>query len=190
MQMSDRRDGVPPPDASSDATSEALESVYEDLRQLARRYVRYDAEGQTLQPTALAHEAYLRLARRQDISSMESPHFVRLAARAMKSVIVDHARHSMAAKRGGGAKRVNLDLASITRDDARPHVDLLALDEALEQLTEHAPRLATVVELRFFGGLTIEETATVLRVSERTVRRDWQLACAWLKLEVQGKGGP
>lgn len=155
--------------------------VYQELRLAADRVLRREASGHTLQPTALVHEAYLKLAS-GPVASQNRAHFLGIAARAMRQVLVDHARRRRAAKRGGGEAAVSLSEAdgalNIQSDD------ILALDEALERLGEQNPRLRQVVELRFFGGLTEEETAETLGVTARTVQRDWAKARAWLYKEL------
>lgn len=155
--------------------------VYQELRDAADRVLRREARGHTLQPTALVHEAYLKLAG-GPIGSENRAHFLGIAARAMRQVLVDHARRRRAAKRGGGETAVSLSEADGKWD--LQSEDLLALDEALERLAAHSDRLRQVVELRFFGGLTEEEAATVLGVTSRTVQRDWAKARAWLHKEL------
>ncbi|HKE00262.1 MAG TPA: sigma-70 family RNA polymerase sigma factor [Planctomycetota bacterium] len=160
------------------AAADLFPLVYEELRRAAQRVLGGGADRQTLQPTALVHEAYLRLVD-HTLSGFEGrDHFVRTAVRAMRQILVDHARARRSGKRGGGAARLPLDEAvdSIEVDA----IDLVALDEALGRLAAHDERLARTVELRFFGGLTIEETARLLGVSTPTVERDWRFARSWL----------
>ncbi len=160
-----------------------LPLLYEELRAQARRQMRQEGPGHTLQTTALVHEAYLRLAGRR--SGWESKaHFVRVAAQAMRRVLIDHARRKRADKRGGERTREPLDQVTEVMEEVSS--DLLAVDEALEKLSEIDERMAQVVEVRFFGGLTVEETARVMGVSPGTVKNDWTLAKAWLKAEVTG----
>lgn len=160
--------------------------VYQELRRLAGRYLAHETPGQTLQPTALVHEAYLRLARQRRAPWQDRAHFFRVAAKMMRRVLVDHYRGRHAQKRGDGVARITLvdDLAS-----AGPQsVDLLELDAALERLAALDPQQATIVELRFFAGLTVEETAAALGISTPTVKRHWALARAWLLLALSGQG--
>jgi RNA polymerase sigma factor (TIGR02999 family) len=161
--------------------------VYEELRRLARSYLRNERPDHTLQATALVHEAYLRL---QDVSGIEWKHrgqFVALAAQMMRRILVDYARKQAAEKRGGG--EIKLSLSRAERTPVRRDMDLVALDEALMRLVEEYPRQAQVVELLFFGGLSAQETAEVLsasgvEISLRTVERDWRFARAWLHQEI------
>jgi RNA polymerase sigma-70 factor (ECF subfamily) len=163
--------------------------VYDELRGLARRYLARELPGHTLQPTALVHEAFLRLAGASEIPWQDRAHFVGVAARAMRQVLVSHAVRRKAAKRGGGWTRIPLDDAVALFES--PSIDIVALDRALEELSAVDPRQCRVVELRFFGGLTVAEVAKVLRVSPRTVEREWTFARAWLrrKITVNGREG-
>ena len=156
-----------------------------ELHQIARRYMADQRPGHTLQSTALLNEAYLRLvdARRADWN--DRSHFLAACSLIMRRVLVDHARARKAAKRGGGA---DLPLEEAWVSSPEPNVDLVALDEALDNLAKHDPRKAKIVELRFFGGLRVEETAAALAVSEETVLRDWRLARAWLARELSREG--
>ena len=155
-----------------------LVSIYDDLRDLAKQYLSRQPRDHTLQPTALVHEVYLRLGNNGRVNGLDEAEFFLVAARAMRSVLVDHARRRKALKRGGEAKRLPLDeaIASYTERSS----DLLALDEALSRLAEIDPELARVIDLRFFGGMTECETAEVLGVSARTIRRSWRIARLWL----------
>jgi RNA polymerase sigma factor (TIGR02999 family) len=164
------------------AVRELAPVVYEELRALARRYLPPNKPGATLQPTALVHEAFLRLIEQDHIDYQSRAHFLAAAAVAMRSVLADHARASGAAKRGGGWCRITLDRAVALRSERE--VDLVALDEALNRLSELKTRAAQIVELRFFGGMSVEEVATFLGVSERTVKDDWRTARAWLRAEL------
>jgi len=162
--------------------------VYTQLRAQARRYMRDERSGLTMQTTVLVHEAYLRLTRAEDVDWHDRVHFFALSAQIMRRILVDAARKRAAAKRGGGALRV--DHSSAVDLDQFPTADsdaasLCALDDALESLAQIDPRRAKVIELRFFGGLSVEETADVLEVSSQTVMRDWRLARAWLARELQ-----
>jgi len=170
----------------------ALESltplVYTELRRMARRSMRREDPGHTLQPTALVNEAYLRLVDIAQVRWQDRAHFFAVAAQTMRRILVDGARARTAGKRGGGAVHVNLD-ESI---DALPDrgSQLVALDDALEALTRLDPRKAKVIEMRFFGGLSVEETAEVLRISPDTVMRDWKMARAWLMRELAAPRRP
>lgn len=165
-------------DADRQAIEDLLPLVYQELRQLAGAYLRADRPGQTLQPTALVHEAYLRLTRSGDPGWDGKHHFFGAAANAMRQIIVDHARKRLAAKRGGGWRRVQTEQNSMCLG-ASPE-DVVALNDALATLEAKQPRLSQVVVLRYFGGLSEEDAAGVLGVSARTVRRDWVLAKAFL----------
>ena len=161
------------------------ELVYQELRRIARRYMRSARDGNTLQTTALVNEAYLRLADVKNIDWQQRAHFFALSAELMRRILVDAARLRFAGKRGGGIVKINLDEAPVISPE--PDRFILALDEALGTLAELAPRQARVVELRYFGGLSEEEAAAVLKTSPRTVRRDWQFAKAWLKRDLTGR---
>jgi len=158
--------------------------VYEELRHQATRYLRRERPGHTLQTTALIHEAYLRLIDAKDVNWQSRAHFFAIAANLMRRVLVEHARRRDSDKRGGSQVRVQLDEALAVADET--DVDLLAIDEALNRLTTIDPQQARVVELRFFSGLTVEETAAALGVSPKTVKRDWSVARAWLRREIGG----
>lgn len=168
------------PFAQSDAL---LGLVYDELRRQARRYLRSERGGHTLQTTALVHEAYLKLARQEDLVWQNRSHFFAIAARLMRQILIDHARTKQRAKRGGAGYDVSIEKA-LTVADGTTDFDLLALDEALTRLDAKEKLLAKIVELRFFSGLSVEETAEVLGVSESTVKRDWQMAKAWLRREL------
>ena len=161
--------------------------VEADLRRLARRQMAKERAGHTLQTTALVNEAYLRLVERPRKRLRNRPHFFALAARLMRHVLVDHARAKTNLKRGAGFRRVSLSDASI--GSPLQHRDVLTLDDALRALAAIDPRRGKVVELRFFGGLTVEETAHALGISVQTVMRDWKLARVWLRRELQRAGG-
>ena len=157
--------------------------VYEELRRLAHRHLAREAAGRTLGTTELVHEAYLRLVDQTRVSWTGRAHFLAVAATAMRRILVDHARrHNV--KRGAGAEHVSLEADALMCPDRAD--DFVSLDEALTALAERAPRKAKVVELRFFGGLSVEETAEVLRVSPITVMREWKSAKAWLYRELAG----
>ncbi|MGV3518095.1 MAG: sigma-70 family RNA polymerase sigma factor [Luteitalea sp.] len=170
------------------AAAELFPIVYEELRRLAASALRRERTDHTLQPTALVHEAFLRLAETPGASWENRAHFVAVAARVMRRVLVDHARGRNALKRGNGEIRVPLDdvdVAAVGQD-----VDLVALDDALARLATLDERQARIVELRFFGGLSVPETAALIGASERTVKRDWQVARAWLTRELSSSAGP
>ena len=157
--------------------------VYDELRRLARRHLARE-RGESLQPTALVHEAYLRLLDQRSVNWQNRAHFFAIAARLMRRILIDHARRRVAERRGGGAVHVPLDDAgqvSLERSG-----ELLALDEALDELATVDARKSQVVELRFFGGLSVQETAAALGVSEVTVIRDWSTARAWLHRSITG----
>jgi RNA polymerase sigma-70 factor, ECF subfamily len=161
-----------------DAFDELFPLVYDELRRLAAQHLRRERQPSPLQTTALVHEAYLKLVRQDGPRCENRAHFFGIAARVMRCLLVDQARAKAATKRGGG---VEADMPAIVPGVSLPrNVDLLALDEALTQLAETDPRQCEVVELRYFGGLTIDETAEVLRISPATVSREWTLARAWL----------
>jgi len=157
-----------------------LELVYEDLRSLAGAYMHNERSDHTLQATALVHEAYMRLVDWKNVSWQNRAQFFSVAAEVMRKVLIDHARSRKAQKRSG--HKLVLDEA-ISLPDRRP-IDLLALDEALQSLEQLDPRQAKIVELRFFGGLSIEETAYILKIGESTVRREWTFAKAWFQREL------
>ena len=156
--------------------------VYGELRKLAASYLRRERSDHTLQPTALVHEAYLRLVDQRGVDWHNRAHFFGIAARMMRRILVDHARRRQAAKRDGAAYRISgsRDLVEAERDP-----DLLALNRALDGLEALDPRQARIIELRFFGGLTVEETAEVVGISTATVKREWQTARAWLARELR-----
>ena len=161
--------------------------VYADLRRVARNHLRREPPGQTLQPTALVNEAYLRLVRIGRLTWQDRTHFFAMCSRVMRQILVAAARARRVAKRGGGAVRVTFDEALLP-SGACP--DVVALDEALKALEAIDPRKGRVVELRFFAGLSVEETAAVLGVSTDTVSRDWKFARTWLYRELRGGPSP
>jgi RNA polymerase sigma factor (TIGR02999 family) len=164
------------------ALDELTPLVYEELRNQAARYLRRERPDHTLQTTALIHEAYLRLVDARDVQWEDRAHFFAIAATMMRRILVDHARRRGSEKRGGSYIRMPLDEALSAADET--DVDLLAVDEALERLAAFDPQQARVVELRFFSGLTVNETAAVLGISAKTVNRDWAVARAWLSREM------
>jgi RNA polymerase sigma-70 factor, ECF subfamily len=172
-------------DGDESAFDALMPLVYGELRRLARLYIRRERHGLTLQPTALVNEAYLRLVDIQRVSWQDRAHFFAVSARVMRRVLVDMARTRASLKRAGGVQRVSFDENLIAANEWS--VNLVALDDALGALAERDVRKSQVIELRFFGGLNVEETAEALHVSPRTVMRDWRLARAWLSREI-GKG--
>lgn len=163
---------------------ELLPVVYQELRRLAGAYLRREKPGQTLQPTALVHEAYLRLMKDRPGRWQNRAHFCAIAANAMRQILIERARARNAQKRWGGQARITLDDAVAA--EPGESLDLLALDRALERLAALDPEQARIVELRFFGGLTVEETAEALDISPATVKRHWAVARAWLARELEG----
>jgi RNA polymerase sigma factor (TIGR02999 family) len=168
-----------------DAREALIPLVYDELRRLARRYLRRERPDHTLQSAALVNEAYLRLIRQEQPQWQSRAHFFGVAAQLMRHILVDHARNRAAAKRGAGAPRLTLD-PDVALPQARD-VDLVVLDDALNQLAALDPQQSRLVELRFFGGLSIEETSVVLGVSPATVKREWATARAWLQREMRHK---
>lgn len=162
---------------------EFIELLYDELRALAKRRMRNEAGGHTLQTTALVHEAYLRLFGGKSIEWHNRAHFLAVAAQVMRRILVDHGRGRRAAKRGGDAMKVELN--EFTASSTFPIDQILAVDEALNELAAQEPRQARMVELHLFAGLTLEETAEVLGICVRTVKRDWQFAQAWLYRRMQ-----
>ena len=156
--------------------------VYDELRRLAHRYMSHERAGHTLQTTALVNEAYLRLVNWRDVRWQNRAHFFAVSAQMMRRILVDFARDKQYLKRGGGALRVSL--FEVTSANDQPTADLVALDEALTALAKVDQRKGQVVEMRFFGGLSVEEVAEVLKVSKETVMRDWRLAKVWLLREL------
>jgi len=162
---------------------ELVPVVYKELKRLARHYMRRERPDHTLQTTALVHEAYLRLARQQALSFRDRSHFFAVAAQAMRRILVDHARTRLRAKRGGAAAPLPLDEGLAFSPEQSS--ELVRLDEALSRLSQLDERQGRIVELRFFGGLSVEETAESLGISPKTVKRDWSVAKAWLHGELR-----
>jgi RNA polymerase sigma factor (TIGR02999 family) len=162
------------------AEGRVISLLYKDLRRLANHYLANERHDHTLQPTALVHEAFMRLSKSSGITWRNRGHFFAVAARQMRRILVDYARYRNAGKRPG--IKVSLELADVSVQ--QPSIDILAIHEALSRLAERDPRQAQIVELRFFGGLSHEEIATVLDLSLRTVKRDWNLARVWLYAEL------
>jgi RNA polymerase sigma factor (TIGR02999 family) len=169
------------------ALEQLVPVVYKELRRLAQYHLQRERAGHTLQSTALVHEVYLRLRGADEPEWENRAHFFAVAARMMRRILVDHSRRHGADKRGGSATSVPLDEALVIPLQERQEVDLLALDEAMEQLHATDPRKCQVVEMRFFAGLAAKEIATVLGTTEATVRRDWVIAKAWLYRYLEGK---
>jgi RNA polymerase sigma factor (TIGR02999 family) len=165
-----------------EAEEQLIPQIYQHLRRLAARYLRSERANHTLQPTALVHEAYLRLAGTHDIKWEDRAHFFRIAATTMRRILVDYARNSKAEKRGGGAVKVPLEPFLGASDEFRETV--VDLDRALDRLAAIDKRQAKVVEMRFFAGLSEEEIACALQLSKRTVTREWTMAKAWLRGEL------
>lgn len=173
-----------------DGNQQALEAlvplIYKELRNLAHNFLYRERPGHTLQTTALVHEAYLKLIDQNDARWQNRAHFFAIAAQAMRRILIDSARKHAAAKRGGPQEELSLDeVADIALE---PDSNLLKLDEALNELAKIDPRQSRIVELRYFGGLTIEETAEVISVSPATVKREWMMARAWLHQEISESG--
>ncbi len=158
--------------------------VYDELHRMARRYMNRERKGHTLQTTALINEAYVRLVDQKHVHWENRAHFFAISAQIMRRILIDHARLHAYAKRGGGAQKVSLDETALIADERAS--DLLLLDEALNRLADMDPRRSQVVELRYFGGLNNDEIAGVLKISENTVTRDWNMARAWLYQELSG----
>ena len=169
-------------DGDESALEDLTPLVYDELHRLAHRYMGHERSGHTLQTSALVNEAYVRLVDWKNVRWQSRAHFFGVSAQLMRRILVDFARSRRYAKRGGGVRALTLDEAALISDEKG--ADLVALDEALVSLSELDARQSKVVELRFFGGLSIEETAEVLKVSAGTVRRDWSLARAWLHREL------
>jgi RNA polymerase sigma factor (TIGR02999 family) len=174
----------------TEAVNGLLPTVYDELRAMAHAQLSHERAGHTLQATALVHEAYMKLVGQRDVRWQGRAHFFALASQAMRRILVDHARSAKAQKRGGtNAREARLDLAQIDRSAPASGVDLLALDEAMVRLSAQEPEAARVVEMKFFGGATEPEIAAVLGVSDRTVRRHWTYARAWLFRELRSGFG-
>jgi RNA polymerase sigma factor (TIGR02999 family) len=175
-------------EGDAEASARLMPLVYDELRRLARRYLAGERADHTLQPTALVNEAFLRLVDQRHVTWQNRAHFYGVAAQMMRRVLVDHARAHAAVKRGGSHVTLSLDEVNVLPEERA--AELVALDEALGMLAAIDPRKARIVELRFFGGLSVEETAAVLGVSGKTVIRDWQMAKLWLYREISEGAGP
>ena len=170
-----------------DAADRLVAEVYPELKRIAARQMRRERVGHTLQTTALVNEAYVKLVNQKEADWSNRAHFFAMAAQIMRRILVDHARVKLAEKRGGGAVAVPLDEAFVFTPERSAQV--VALDEALTRLEAQDERVGRVVELRFFAGLSVEETAEALRISTRTVKRDWQFGRAWLQAELETQRG-
>jgi RNA polymerase sigma factor (TIGR02999 family) len=168
---------------NTEASDAVLDLVYDELHRQAQRYLRRERAGHTLQTTALVHEVYLKLIKQKNIAWESRSHFFAVAAKLMRQILIDYARTKHRAKRGGAEDKVPLESA-LTLGVGDTDFDLMALDEALTRLAAKEEHLSKIVELRFFSGLSIEDTAEVLGVSDSTVKRDWQMAKAWLRREL------
>jgi RNA polymerase sigma factor (TIGR02999 family) len=166
------------------ALEKLMPLVYNELRRLASNYLRRERASHTLQPTALVNEAYLKLVDQRNAKWQNRAHFFGISAQLMRRILVDHARQHQAAKRGGSNQK-RLSITSAEQVAPQPEIDLLALNEALDELAKMDPQQGRIVELKFFGGLSIEETAEVLGVGHATVERDWKLARAWLRRQLK-----
>ena len=164
------------------ALDKLMPLVYDELRRIAGRYMSHQPPGHTLQTTALIHEAFLKLVGQPEKRWQNRAHFLGVAAQAMRHILVDYARSRNRAKRGGGVQLVSLDETAVISDESS--FELVALDDALRRLADVDPRKSRVVEMRYFGGLSVDETSEVLKVSPDTVMRDWRLARTWLRREL------
>lgn len=173
-------------EGDSGAESRLVERVYPELRMMAARYMQRERGGHTLQTTALVNEAYMRLANARETDWKDRAHFFAVAARIMRRVLVDHARLKLTGKRGAGAVALPLDEALVFSEEKSS--SLVRLDDALERLGQIDERAAKIIELRFFGGLSIEETAEALHTSPRTVKREWAFGRSWLRAELEPDG--
>src|SRR5271166_6669012 len=170
-----------------EAHEKLIPLVYEELKRLARSYMRRERTDHTLQTTALVHEAYLKMVQQQTVDWHSRSHFFGIAAQLMRRILIDHARGHLREKRGAGQREVPMDEALAFAPDQS--VELVKLDQALERLTKLDPRQGKIVELRFFGGLTVEQTAELLGISPKTVKRDWSMAKAWLHGDLKASHG-
>lgn len=175
-------------DGNRNALDELLPLVYEELRRQARRFLRKERQNHTLQSAALIHEAYLNLVEQSRISWQNREHFFAISANVMRRILVNYANARHRKKRGGTAENLELDESIFVATQAKD-IDLLALDEALTRLAKKDEQQAQIVELRYFSGLTIEETADVLGISPATMKRDWKMTKAWLHRELSGHDG-
>jgi RNA polymerase sigma-70 factor, ECF subfamily len=174
-------------DGRRETLADLMPIVYADLRRVAAGYMRREAPGHALQPTALVHETYVRLVDQKQVKWRNRAHFFGVAAGMMRRILVDSARRRRAEKRGGGWERVTL-AGDEAAADSHKEIDVLALHETLERLAKFDPQQERIVELRYFGGLTIEETAEVVEVSAATIVREWTIAKAWLRADLSRSG--
>ncbi len=173
-----------------DVAEQVLPLVYDELRAIAARHMRRERPGHTLQATALVHDAFLKLVDQTRVEWQDRAHFFAIASQAMRRILVDHARARAAAKRGAGAAAVSMDeTVLLGEQSALSPEELLSLDAALDELASLDPGHARIVELRYFGGMTIEETAAALGMSPATLKREWSLARAWLRRRLSGAHG-
>jgi len=170
---------------NTQALAKLVPLVYQELRRLAARFLQDERVGHTLQPTALVHEAYLRLCG-QHAEWQNRAHFMAVAGQLMRRILVDYARQRVASKRGGGEQPIDLENCELGVNVDQTE-EILAVDESLERLAQLDSQQARVVELRYFGGMTVEETAETLNISARTVKREWAMAKAWLRLEISSR---
>lgn len=170
-----------------EAASKLIPIVYNELHRLAAGYMRRERSDHTLQATALVHEAYLKLVQQRSVDWQSRAHFFGVAAQVMRRILLDHARGHLREKRGGGARAVPIEEGLAFAPEQS--LDLIKLDQALERLTKLDPRQGKIVELRFFGGLTVEQTAELLGISPKTVKRDWSMAKAWLHGDLKASHG-
>lgn len=171
-------------DGDESALEQLMPLVYAELRRLATNYLRRERQGHTLQPTALVNEAYLRLVDQTNAKWQNRAQFYGIAAQLMRRILVDHARQRQADKRGG-SRLQRVSVSNVAGLTTKPDFDLLALNEALEELAELDPQQSRIVELKFFGGLSIEEVAEVMQIGHATVERDWKMARAWLRRKLE-----
>jgi RNA polymerase sigma factor (TIGR02999 family) len=171
---------------NSEALPKLIPLVYHELKRLAAHFLRDEREGHTLQPTALVHEAYLRLAGQNRAGWQNRAQFMGVAAQIMRRILVDYARQRVTAKRGGGEAPLAIEVSDVA-GGVEQSAEMLAVDEALARLTALDPQQAQVVEMRYFGGMTVEETAEALSIAPRTVKREWAMAKAWLRVEISSK---
>jgi RNA polymerase sigma-70 factor (ECF subfamily) len=172
---------------NEEAAARLIPLVYDELRRLAGGYMRRERSDHTLQATALVHEAYLKLVEQRSVDWQSRAHFLGIAAQMMRRILIDHARGHLREKRGGGRRAVPIDDALVFAPEQS--LELIKLDHALQRLTKLDPRQGKIVELRFFGGLTVEQTADVLGISEKTVKREWSMAKAWLHGDLKANHG-
>ena len=169
-------------EGNKDALDKLVPLVYAELRRIARRYMGRESPGHTLQTSALINEAYVKLVDRRNVQWQNRAHFFAVSAQVMRHILIDHARSRHYAKRGAGARKISLDETAVLSDQRA--ADLVALDDALNALAQIDPRKSRIIELRFFGGLSIEETAEIMKIAPVTVTREWRAARAWLRREM------